>query len=93
VQSLRWDQIDFESGTWTKPGGGRRQGDRVLCLLLRGRGNPVRHRFPDWNVGHTQVQTTHRYAHLIDDHLRQATERVGAIVSPSKTAEIIKLRG
>jgi integrase len=44
-------------------------------------------------LGHTQIQTTHRYAHLIDDHLRNATERVGAIVSPSKAGEIIKLRG
>ena len=31
-------------------------------------------------LGHSQPQTTHRYAHLFDDPLRQATERVGAIV-------------
>jgi integrase len=31
-------------------------------------------------LGHTQPQTTHRYAHLFDDHLRQATERVGEVV-------------
>jgi len=34
-------------------------------------------------LGHTQPQTTHRYAHLFDDHLRQATERVGAVVMPA----------
>ena len=31
-------------------------------------------------LGHTQPQT-HRYSHLFDDSLRDATERVGAIVS------------
>ncbi len=29
-------------------------------------------------LGHTQPQTTHRYAHLADDPLREATERMGA---------------
>ncbi len=33
-------------------------------------------------LGHTQAATTQRYAHLMDDPLRAATERVGAIVSP-----------
>lgn len=32
-------------------------------------------------LGHTQPQTTARYAHLLDDPLRAATERVGAIVA------------
>ena len=32
-------------------------------------------------LGHTQAQTTQRYAHLMDDPLRAATERVGAVVS------------
>lgn len=32
-------------------------------------------------LGHTQPQTTARYAHLFDDPLRHATERVGAIVT------------
>ncbi len=34
-------------------------------------------------LGHTQPGTTARYAHLFDDPLRAATERVGAIVSGS----------
>jgi integrase len=32
-------------------------------------------------LGHTQPQTTARYAHLLDDPLRAATERVGALVT------------
>jgi integrase len=32
-------------------------------------------------LGHTQASTTHRYAHLMDDPLRAATERLGAIVT------------
>jgi integrase len=32
-------------------------------------------------LGHTQTQTTARYSHLFDDPLREATERVGSVVS------------
>ena len=31
-------------------------------------------------LGHTQVQTTQRYAHLYDDPLRKAAETVGEVV-------------
>ena len=31
-------------------------------------------------LGHSQTQTTARYAHLFDEPLREATERVGAVV-------------
>jgi integrase len=31
-------------------------------------------------LGHTQAQTTHRYAHLFDDPLRVATERVATVL-------------
>ena len=41
-------------------------------------------------LGHSQPATTARYAHLMDDPLRQATERVGAIVAPSGGAEIVQ---
>lgn len=45
-------------------------------------------------LGHSQPATTARYAHLMDDPLRQATERVGAIVMPAAvSAEVIPLRG
>jgi len=42
-------------------------------------------------LGHTQVQTTQRYAHLMDDPLREATNRVGAIMEGGDGAEIIEL--
>ena len=32
-------------------------------------------------LGHARPSTTARYAHLFDDPLREATERVGAIVA------------
>ncbi len=32
-------------------------------------------------LGHTQASTTQRYAHLMDDPLRAATERVGAVIT------------
>lgn len=44
-------------------------------------------------LGHSDVETTGRYAHLYDDALREATERVGAIVSRTPDAEIIPLKG
>ena len=42
-------------------------------------------------LGHTQVQTTQRYAHLADDPLREAATRVGAVVAGSGTADVIKI--
>ena len=43
-------------------------------------------------LGHTQPQTTARYAHMFDDPLRQATERVGAIIEGKTSAEVRRLR-
>jgi integrase len=45
-------------------------------------------------LGHTQAQTTARYAHLFDDPLRAATERVGAIVTgaAATASEIVPVR-
>ena len=44
-------------------------------------------------LGHTRAETTRRYAHLQDDALRAATERVGAVVSAAgkPAVEIIEL--
>jgi integrase len=45
-------------------------------------------------LGHTQPQTTARYAHLLDDPLRAATERVGAVVTAktAKSAGMVEIR-
>src|SRR5262245_58004716 len=40
-------------------------------------------------LGHSQISTTSRYAHLYDDVQRQATERVGAMGSGAQSAEIV----
>jgi integrase len=44
-------------------------------------------------LGHTQPATTARYAHLFDDPLRAATERVAAIIERGKgrSAEIVQI--
>ncbi len=45
-------------------------------------------------LGHTQAATTQRYAHLMDDPLRAATERVGAVVSGAgkAVADVVLLK-
>lgn len=43
-------------------------------------------------LGHTQTQTTHRYAHLADDPLRKATELVADTISGTKnSANVVRL--
>ena len=44
-------------------------------------------------LGHTQAATTHRYAHLMDDPLRAAAERAGAIIAGTDKpgAEVVPL--
>jgi integrase len=45
-------------------------------------------------LGHSQPATTARYSHLMDDPLRQATERAGAIVTAKdKGADVHNLHG
>jgi integrase len=46
-------------------------------------------------LGHSSPTTTQRYAHLLDDPLRAATEKVGAIVTGAskEAAEVLPLRG
>jgi integrase len=45
-------------------------------------------------LGHTQTQTTARYAHLFDEPLREATERVGKVVKAAgkESAEVVQLK-
>ncbi len=46
-------------------------------------------------LGHTQVATTHRYAHLASDPVKQSAERIGAAVAGmlkgDEGAEIVQL--
>jgi integrase len=46
-------------------------------------------------LGHTQVRTTQRYAHLADDPVREATEKIGKVISGAgkPSAEVVPLRG
>ena len=43
-------------------------------------------------LGHTQPSTTARYSHCFDDPLREATDRVGAIVMGRPSAEVVNLK-
>jgi hypothetical protein len=46
-------------------------------------------------LGHTQAATTQRYAHLLDDPQRAATERVGVMISAiesGREGEVLPLR-
>lgn len=43
-------------------------------------------------LGHTQVQTTARYAHLMDDPLRAATERAGALLVRRESSVVLPVR-
>jgi len=46
-------------------------------------------------LGHAQTRTTQRYAHLADDPLREATERIGAVITGAGKpgAPIVPLHG
>jgi integrase len=45
-------------------------------------------------LGHTQARTTQRYAHLADDPLREAADRItNAIAKAGQGGRVIKLRG
>ena len=45
-------------------------------------------------LGHTQSRTTQRYAHLADDPLREAAEKIGAVISGAgkPSADIVPLK-
>jgi integrase len=43
-------------------------------------------------LGHSQPATTARYAHLAHDPLREATERVGAIISGKPSTELVAIK-
>ncbi len=39
-------------------------------------------------LGHTQAATTHRYAHLASDPVKQSAERIGAVVAGLLNADV-----
>ena len=142
--AMRWQDLDLDTGTWTKPSAhtkqarihrvplseparalltklraetagdvehvfpGRLSGHRMeiekrwrqICKAARIKGlriHDLRHSYASILVsagyslpvigrllGHTQAQTTHRYAHLTDDPLRRATEQAGALITNGK---------
>jgi site-specific recombinase XerD len=41
-------------------------------------------------LGHTQAQTTQRYAHLVADPVRNVAETVGARLAPSLAPRLAK---
>jgi integrase len=45
-------------------------------------------------LGHTQARTTQRYTHLADDPLREATDKIGAVISGAgkSGADIMRIR-
>jgi integrase len=43
-------------------------------------------------LGHSQPQTTARYAHLFDDPQRRATEGVGALLTEASSGEVVRFR-
>jgi integrase len=44
-------------------------------------------------LGHTQARTTQRYAHLADDPVRAAADKVAATITAGKGAKVFRLRG
>src|SRR6266851_2360317 len=96
VMAMRWADIDLAKGTWTKPGATIKKGWRGLCKttgIVGLRIHDLRHSFASFLVsggasleligallGHTNPATTARYAHLLDEPLFAAVEKVGAIV-------------
>jgi integrase len=43
-------------------------------------------------LGHASPTTTHRYAHLLDDPLRRATEAASAVITGKPSAEVVPLK-
>jgi integrase len=45
-------------------------------------------------LGHTQARTTQRYAHLADDPLREATDKIGSVIAggAKPSAEVVSIK-
>ena len=73
---------------------GRENQQRARSRLASHRRQHLRQRrFVPADHRPAQAATTHRYAHLFDDPLKAATERVGAIVTGGKSAVVVPLKG
>jgi integrase len=85
-----------------------RRGLTLPAGLLDGRPYDFRHTFASVGasgrlglpiigrlLGHTQARTTQRYAHLADDPLKEATNKIGAVIAGAGQpgAEVKPLRG
>ena len=44
-------------------------------------------------LGHPQVRTTQRYAHIADDPLREAANKVGTAIAGEESVDPVRLRG
>jgi hypothetical protein len=46
-------------------------------------------------LGHTQARTTQRYAHLADDPVREAAEKIGAVIAGAgkSGAKVVGIKG
>jgi integrase len=46
-------------------------------------------------LGHTQPRTTARYAHLADDPLREAANKIGAVIAGAgkSGADVVRIKG
>jgi integrase len=151
--AARWENIDLDVATWTKPGSTTKQKtahrvplSQAACQLLAGmreqaaddaewvfpaprkagprtdikeaweiiraaagirevRAHDLRHSFASVLasqglslpiigalLGHATPTTTHRYAHLLDDPLRRATEAASAVITGKSGAEVVPLK-
>jgi integrase len=99
-----WHELCVAAGVVTTMQGKDAKGRDAVIVKHSARIHDLRHSYASYLasagvslptigalLGHTQPATTARYAHLLDDPLRQATERAAAFVMPSASAEIIDL--
>ena len=81
IQKLRWEHVDLETGDSSCPTPRPAPRSRIWatrpsrCGLLGGEGLPMIGKL----LGHIQVQTTARYAHLANDLVKAAANRIAEI--------------
>lgn len=103
-----WRDVCIAAGIVTTSNERGPKGDEIVVVTPSARIHDLRHSFASYLasagqslpiigalLGHTQASTTQRYAHLLDDPLRLATERIGALVAGNRehTAEVHQIDG